>query len=229
MSDRLLDTSIALWKETVSKTRLEHPFSLIAGGIDFSAADAELGTDDFSLLMQTYAELVGIDLKEYGRKLVGPTKRDDILKSQVGIAYRTVFEVEGHYVEIPTAFTLYKVPTRFLIIVGAVLIGIGTGKAAQIHALLGGAVGGAASLLINILADRYVRPVDQNSLTWREEFVIKFLKTDDELSVTDLHKQTRLYKTALRKTLDSLVNKRLIKQRKVMVGTKSIKMYSLKK
>src|ERR1700752_527864 len=76
----------------------------------------------------------------------------DSAERQVGIAFRTVFEVEGHYVEIPTAFTLHKVPTRFLIVVGAVLIGISTGKAAQIHALLGGAVGGAASLLINILA-----------------------------------------------------------------------------
>jgi hypothetical protein len=229
MSDRLLEASVTLWKETVSKTRLNHPFSLVAGEIDFSAPDAELGTDDFGLLVQTYAELVGIDLKDYGRKLVGPTTRDDILKSQVGIAFRTVFEVEGHYVEIPTTFTLYKVPTRFLIIVGAVLIGIGTGKAAQINALLGGAVGGAASLLINILADRYVRPVDQNSLTWREEFVIRFLKIDDELSVADLHKQTKLYKTALRKTLDSLVDKKLIKENKVMVGTKSTKMYSLRK
>jgi len=229
MSDRLLDASVALWKETVSKTRLDHPFSLLVDEIDFSAAYAELGTDDFGLLMQTYAELVGIDLKEYGRKLVGPTKRDDILKSQVGIAFRTVFEVEGHCVEIPTAFTLYKVPTRFLIIVGAVLIGIGTGKAAQINALLGGAVGGAASLLINILADRYVRPIGEINLTWREEFVIKFLKADDELSVADLHKQTRLYKTALRKTLDSLINKRLIKQRTLMMGTKSTKMYSLRK
>jgi hypothetical protein len=229
MSDRLLDASVALWKETVSKTRVEHPFSLFAGEIDFSAADAELGTSDFSLLVQTYAELVGIDLKEYGRKLVGATNSNDILEAQVGIAFRTVFEVEGHYVEIPAAFTLHKVPTRFLIVVGAVLIGIGTGKAAQINALLGGAVGGAASLLINILADRYVRPIDQNDLTWREEFVIKFLKTDDELSVADLHKQTKLYKTALRKALDSLVNKGLIKQHKVMVGTKSTKMYSLKK
>jgi hypothetical protein len=229
MSDKLLDRSVALWKETVSKTRLEDPFSLFAGGIDFSEPDAALGPDDFSLLMQTYCELVGMDLKEYGRKLVGHTHRDDILKYQVGIAFRTVFEVEGYYVEAPTAFTLHKVPTRFLIIVGAVLIGIGTGKAAQINALLGGAVGGAASLLINILADRYVRPVDQNNLTWREEFVIRFLKTDDELSVTDLHRQTKLYKTVLRKTLDSLVNKQLIKQRKVLVGTKSTKMYSLRK
>jgi hypothetical protein len=228
MSDRLLDASVALWKETVSKTRLEHPFSLFAGEIDFSAADAELGTNDFSLLVQTYAELAGIDLKEYGRKLVGSTNSNDILEAQVGIAFRTVFEVEGYYVETPTAFTLHKVPTRFLIIVGAVLIGIGTGKAAQIHALLGGAVGGAASLLINILADRYVRPISEIDLTWREEFVIKFLKADDELSVTDLHKQTKLYKTALRKTLDSLVNKKLIKQRKVKVGTTSTKMYSLR-
>ena len=209
--DELVAASLAIWTDVLDKARSDYPVRLLTQTIDFSKPEVELGTDDFSILMRTYAETVGIDLLNYGRALSDRYEtRNEAFEYQVGAAFRSVFEAEGYYVEIPSAFTVYKVPTRFLIIMGAVLIGIATGKATQLNVLLGGAVGGAGSLLVNILATRYMQSSKRSHITWTEEFVIKFLKTSEPLSLSDLHKLTNLNKPFLKRTLNRLVDKRLV-------------------
>lgn len=228
-SDELLAASLAMWNFVLDKASAENPVRLFRRTIDFSESEVDLGPDDFSILMRTYADAIGIDLTSYGRALAGPQElRNELLQYQVGVAFRTVFEAEGYYVEIPAAFTLHKVPTRFLIIMGAVLIGMATGKASQLNVLLYGAVGGAASLLVNILAARYVQSSNRPDLTWTEEFVLKFLKSGEPVSVADLHKLTNLNKLALKRTLDGLVQKRLVVKHRLKNGKRVKTAYSLK-
>jgi hypothetical protein len=225
--DELLAASLTIWKDALEKASADNPVRLFTRTIDFSKPEVELGPDDFSMLMRAYAETVGIDVLSYGRMLGDRYEiRNEILKSRVGAAFRTVFEAEGYYVEIPSAFTLHKVPTRFLILMGAVLLGIATGKATQLNVLLGGAVGGATNLLINILATRYMQSSKRHDLTWTEEFVIKFLKISEPLSLSDLHKLTNLNKPFLKRTLNRLVDKRLVVKQSNSGGRKTA--YSLK-
>jgi hypothetical protein len=66
--------------------------------------------------MMEFAEEVGVDLKEYGRRLVGDGIKEEHLIFHPGVAFRTVFEGEWYYVEMPDAYGLYKVSKRFLIV-----------------------------------------------------------------------------------------------------------------
>ena len=88
-SDELLAASLAIWKDVFYKARADNPLRLFTQTIDFSKPEIELGPNDFSILMRTYAEMVGIDLTAYGRTLVGPQEvRNELLKYQVGVAFR---------------------------------------------------------------------------------------------------------------------------------------------
>jgi len=231
MTDSLMDTSLRTWERMLKERRSDFRVFVGADRIDLSKPEVELSTDDFVSLTMAYAEEIGIDLQEYGRKLVGDREREDSLRFHAGIAFRTIFEVEGYYIEHPYAYTIYKIPTRFLIVVGAALIGIATGKAAQVDPLLGGAVGGVGSLLINILAARYIQPSEDVEITWTEEFILKFLEGRGEQSLKDLQKQTKLYKGTIKTTLERLIEKQLIQKRKVLVGktgTRTETKYKLK-
>jgi DNA-binding MarR family transcriptional regulator len=79
-------------------------------------------------------------------------------------------------------------------------------------------VGGVGSLLINILAARYIQPSEDVEITWTEEFILKFLEGRGEQSLKDFQKQTKLYKGTIKATLERLIEKQLIERRKVLVG-----------
>jgi DNA-binding transcriptional ArsR family regulator len=193
--------------------------------LDFSKDEVELGTNDFVYLMMEFAEEVGIDLKEYGKRLVEDDVPEKHLRFHPAIALRTVFEVEGYYVEIPNAYAHYKVPKQFLIVIGAALIGIAAGKATQIDAAIGGAISGVGGLLINILAVRYLQLQSpaKPEITWTEEFILKILEARGEQSVKELQKHTKLYRKTIKETLDKLYKKDLVERRKVMLEGKRVR------
>jgi hypothetical protein len=218
MPESLFDTSLDVWKHILNERSVRDP---IFGHIDIDKAEVQISTDGFIFLMLVYAESIGIDTVEFGKKLVESDKRDELLRIHTAIAFRTIFEVEGHYVEVPNACTLYKIPTKFLIVVGVAMIGIATGKASQIDPVLGGAVGGVGSLLINILAARYMNQYpEKQKITWTEELILRVLEIHGEKSLKDLRKQTRLYKQTIKETLESLDKKGFIEKRNITVNGK---------
>jgi hypothetical protein len=158
-------------------------------------------------------------------KRVGNNIREDRLKFHAGVAFRTVFEVEGHYVEFPNAYAIYKIPKQFLIVMGAALIGMATGKAFEIGPITGGVVSGVGGLLINILAARYLqlRSPDEPEVTWTEEFILKVLEQRAEQSLRELQKHTKLYRKTIKETLDSLYKKNLVEKRKVLLEGKRVR------
>jgi predicted transcriptional regulator len=222
MTKSLLDISFEVWQKILSDEGVRN--SIYSSGIDITLPEIELGTDDFSYLMYVYAASIGIDTETFGRKLVGDKDRVEILNFHVGKALKTLFEVEGYYVEDPYAVTIYKIPSKFLIVVGAAVIGIATGKAAQLDPLLGGAIGGVGSLLINILAARYTSDsLEKVEVTWTEEFILKILENRGEQSIKELQKHTKLYRGTIKDTLESLHGKSLVERRKVLLEGKRVR------
>ncbi|MDQ3816344.1 MAG: MarR family winged helix-turn-helix transcriptional regulator [Acidobacteriota bacterium] len=222
MTESLLDISLEVWQKVLGDEGVKN--SIFSRRIDITQPEIELGTDDFSFLMYVYAASIGIDTEAFGRKLVGDRDRVEVLNFHVGKALKTLFEVEGHYVEIPHAFSIYKIPSKFLIVVGAAVIGIATGKAAQLDPLLGGAIGGVGSLLINILAARYTsNSLKAVEITWTEEFILKILENRDEQSIKELQKYTKLYRGTIKETLESLHAKNLVEKRKVLLEGKRVR------
>jgi DNA-binding transcriptional ArsR family regulator len=218
----LTEASRETW-ERILQRGFKYP--VLTARIDFSEDEVELGTNDFVFLMMEFAEEAGIDLKKFGRRLVGDGVREDRLVFYPGVALRTVFEVEGHYVEFPNAYTLYKVPKQALIVVGAALIGMAAGRANEIDPVVGGALTGVAGLLINILAARYLqlRDAEKPEVTWTEEFMLKVLEGRGEQSVRELQKHTKLYRKTIKETLDGLYEKGLVERRKVILDGKRVR------
>jgi hypothetical protein len=176
--------------------------------IDFSKDNLELNTDDFVDLTMDFAEEVGIDLKRFAVNL---TSNEDASEYVVGVALRTMFEIEGHYVEIPHAFTVYKVPKQFLIVLGAAIIGIATAKAYELDPILAGSIGGVGSLLINILAARYLEK-GKPQIDWIEELVLQVLEEYGIQSFKELKQKTHIHPPLLKKVLKSLVKQDLVKE-----------------
>lgn len=233
MSESLMEASLEAWQRILQREPTRYPL-FTANGMDFSKPEVELGTNDFVFLMMEFAEEVGFDLTDYGRKLVGNNVREDKLKFHAGVAFRTVFEVEGHYVEFPHAYAIYKVPKKFLIVMGAALIGMATGKAFEIDPIIGGVVSGVGGLLINILAARYLQlqPLGEPEVTWTEEFILKVLEHRGEQSLKELQRHTKLYRKTIKETLDSLYAKNLVEKRKVLLEGKRVRSetrYALKR
>ena len=225
----LTDASLKTWQRILQRG---FKYPVLTARIDFSQDEVELGTNDFVFLMMEFAEEVGIDLKRYGRWLVGEGVREDRLIFHPGVALRTVFEVEGYYVEIPDAYALYKVPKQFLIVIGAALIGMVAGKTTHLDPVIGGALTGVGSLLVNILAARYLQLQESGKpeVTWTEEFMLKVLESRGEQSVRELQKYTKLYRKTIKETLDGLYKKGLVERRKVLVEGKRVRteiMYKL--
>ncbi len=223
MSQNLTDTSLETWQRIVQRG-FKYPV-MVPSPLDFSKDEVELGTNDFVFLMMEFAEEIGIDLKEYGKRLVGEDVPEKHLRFHPAVALRTVFEVEGYYVEIPNAYAHYKVPKQFLIVIGAALIGIAAGKATQIDAAIGGAISGVGGLLINILAVRYLQLQSpaKPEITWTEEFILKILEARGEQSLKELQKHTKLYRKTIKETLDRLYKRDLVERRKVLLEGKRVR------
>jgi hypothetical protein len=191
--------------------------------IDFTKDELQFNTDDFIGLTMDFAEQVGIDLKRYATNLTSGDKASEFI---VGVALRTVFEVERHYVEVPGAFCIYPIPKQFLIVLGAAIIGIGTAKAAQLDPILAGSISGVGSLLINILAARYVEKGDQE-VDWLEEFVLQVLEEYGIQSFKELREKTFIHPELLKKVLRGLQTKELVDEYKSWIDKTYLK-YDLK-
>lgn len=221
MTESLLDTSLKVWKHILDSEQIKDS---LFENINIDNPEVGLDTINFAPLLHYYAESVGINTKDFGEKLIGEIKSENVLKFQTAIALRTLFEVEGHFVEIPNACTIYKIPSRFLIVFGAIVIGIATGKISQLDPIIAGAFSGVGNLLINILAARYVSENSKNSvITWTEEFLLIFLEKNGEQSIQEIRKRTRLYKQTIKETLKSLENKGLVESRKITLEGKKVK------
>jgi len=72
-----MKSSLRAWENMFSARRTEYPFSRFAAAINFSKPDATLGTDDFTLLMRTFAETIGINLQTYGQNLSGFAEQEN--------------------------------------------------------------------------------------------------------------------------------------------------------
>lgn len=163
-----------------------------------------LGTDDFVTISHSLAIAAGIDVADFGQRL-NPSRPSPYA---FGLAIRILAEIEGYYVEVPNAYTLHRVPRDFLVTVAAVAIGIATGKAGDLGALLGGAVGGLGSLLINILSSRATTP--QSDLKWFEEMLVAVLREAGPSDLTSLKKKTGLNRAFIQLAVDGLVSKGLV-------------------
>jgi len=187
--------------------------------INFSESKVTLNTDDFIYLILDFAEEVGIDLRLFANKLTGQKEASEYT---VGIAFRTVFEVEGYYKEYPYASTEYQVPKKFLIILGAALIGVTTAKVSQMDTVLAGSASGAGSLLINILAERYANETEPK-VNWLEEFVLQVLEKYGIQSFNELRRVTNIDSELLKKVLNDLKKKNLIEENKSWIDKTDLK------
>lgn len=163
-----------------------------------------LGTDDFVTISHSLAIAAGIDVADFGQRL-NPSRPSPYA---FGLAIRTLAEIEGYYVEVPNAYSLHRVPRDFLVTVAAVVIGIATGKASELSVLLGGAVGGLGSLLINILSSRAT--TTQSDLKWFEEMLVAVLREAGPSDLSSLKKRTGLHRAFLQLAVDGLVSKGLV-------------------
>jgi hypothetical protein len=193
-----------------SRANPPFPLSVALARLDLRKQELELGTDDFVLLMLAFADEVGVDLTSLGKRVWLRAKREEVFKLHAAVALRSIFEVEGYYAEIEGTYTLFKVPTKLLVVVGAALIGMATGEVYKLDPVLAGAVGGVGSLLINILSARYMEPDKASDLTWTEELILTLLRDSGEQSLKQLQGCTRLYKQTLKDTLASLLEKGVV-------------------
>lgn len=191
--------------------------------IDFAKDELQFNTDDFVNLALDFAEQAGIDLKRYATNLTSDEQASEFV---VGIALRTVFEVERHYEEIPGAFSIYTIPKQFLIVLGAAIIGIATAKTAQLDPILAGSISGVGSLLINILAARYIEKGD-SEVDWLEEFVLQVLEEYGIQSFRELREKTFIHPELLKKVLSGLKEKQLVDEHKSWIDKTNLK-YNLK-
>jgi len=215
----LTQRDVNLGKNDLSEIRKDLFSRRYCDHIDFSKSDVILDTDDFVLLTMDFAEEARIDLKRFALNLTGQKDASEYI---VGIALRTVFEVEGYYKEIPFALTRYRVPKEILIILGATLIGISTAKVAQMDAILAGSVSGVGSLLIDILADRYTSE-SEPEVDWLEEFVLQTLERYGIQSFEELKRVTNINDELLKKVLNDLKKKNLIKEHKSWIDKMDLK------
>jgi hypothetical protein len=158
MEADLITQSRSTWERIASRPDPPYPLSVALGRIDLRKEELELGTDDFALLMLAFSDEVGVDLTALGKRAWLRARREEAFKFHAAVALRSIFEVEGYYAEIEGAYTLFKVPTKVLVVVGAALIGMATGEVYKLDPVLAGVVGGVGSLLINILSARYMEP-----------------------------------------------------------------------
>jgi hypothetical protein len=220
--ESLMDASRETWERILGRG---FKYPALTARIDLSKDEVELGTDDFVFIMMEFAEVVGVVLEEYGRRLVGDGVKEEHLIFHPGVAFRTVFEVEGYYVEIPNAYALYKVPKQFLIVLGAAMIGMAALEAGRVNSLVGGALSGVGALLINILSTRYLllRSSERPEISWTEEFILKVLEARGEQSVKELGKHTKLYRKTIKETLEALHGKGLVERRKALLEGKRVR------
>jgi hypothetical protein len=196
-------------------------FARFGYGIDFSEDAPQFGTDDFATLMMDLAERVGIDLPSLGSQL-NPYSGN---AGTVGMAFRTVFEVEGHYVESPGAYTISRVPRDVVFTIGAVIVGLVTARTAHLQPEIAGTVSAVGSLLLNIISSRMTesRPPP---LHWMEEFILRVVEEHGEVSYGQLKRYTKLHRTMLDTWIKALVQKELLRV-DASAGTKSKTRYSL--
>lgn len=210
METDLITQSRATWERLSARTEPPYPLSVALARLDLRKQDLDLGTDDFLILMLAFADEAGVDLTTLGKRAWLRAKQEEGFKFHAAVALRSIFEVEGYYTEIEGAYALFKVPTKILIVVGAALIGMATGKVYQLDPILGSALGGVGSLLINILSARYTASDNTFEITWTEELILTLLRDTGEQSLKQLQRRTRLYKQTLKDTLASLSKKGLV-------------------
>lgn len=196
-------------------------FARFGYGIDFCEETPRFGTDDFGTLMMDLAERVGVDLTSAGR-LLNPY---DGNAGTIGIAFRTVFEVEGHYIECPDAYTIYRVPRDVVFTIGAVLVGIATARTAHLQPEIAGTVSAVGSLLLNIISSRMAESKPPR-LHWMEEFILRVVADRGSITYKELKRYTRLHRTMLDVWLTALVQKDLLRA-DMSAGTKSKTRYEL--
>lgn len=167
-----------------------------------------LNTDQCVFLFMEFAEHVGLDVERFGRQLHSEGKSGRFM---VGIAFRTILEVEGYYVERPNFSSMHRVPREVLVTLGAAILGIATAQAGAVSPEVGGAISGIGSLLINLLSARAVedkpKPFD-----FYGEFILKLLDPIEPVSMTKLQEQTKFHETVLRKIIADLEEKDAIRR-----------------
>jgi DNA-binding transcriptional ArsR family regulator len=194
----LLDESDRLW------TRVAEAPDRFLRTIDFSGPLIELDTDDFRARFALFAKLAGVDHGKIGACFVGTEATQGFFG---GYALRVLCTLEGHYVEFPTCCTIYKVPRKALIVLGAVLIGVASGaSAAYLHPLISGSISGLGALFINILSQHY-SCMEPPRLTAMEQFVLTVLSQTGDASIRQLSTTTKLHQTEITPHIKSLLKK----------------------
>ena len=196
---QLLRKSQAVWGQV---GRLEIG---IVGQLDLSGDVIELTTDDFLSRLPVFAQLAGVDPGRIAAILVG---KDHVRShAYAGYALRLMFELNGHYVEYPYSLTLYRVPKKVLITLGAIFIGIVTGvSTAHLHPLISGSVGGLGALFINILSQHYCSRKEPK-YTVMEQFLLVVLSQRGEATIRQLSGVTKLHQSEITPHVRSLVTK----------------------
>lgn len=196
----LLEIAHKEWEKMLSRTDSKYFVYRRFSEIKLDDEVITLSTDECVFLFMEFAEHVGLDVERFGRQLHAEGKPGRFL---VGIALRTVLEVEGYYVERPGASSRHQIPRKVLIVLGAAILGFSGARAGMVHPELGGVLGGVASLLISLLAARALddkpRPFD-----FAGEFILALLDPVVPVSMASLQEQTNFHETVLTKIIADL-------------------------
>jgi hypothetical protein len=201
------------WRKLLAREDSEYFFPRSLQKINWDEEIITLNTDQCTYLFMEFAEHAGLDLERFGRQLHADGKPGRFM---VAIAFRTVLEVEGFYIERPYASSLHHVPRAVLVSLGAAILGIATAKTAAISPEIGGTISGIGSLLINILSARALddkpKPYD-----FYGELILELLDPVQPVSVTILQQQTRFHEAVLRKIIEELEKKNAV--RRIFMGS----------
>ncbi|HDR9128361.1 TPA: hypothetical protein QDB31_005456 [Burkholderia vietnamiensis] len=190
------------WIDLLSQSSTKYSW-LGYRGLKWSSEELTLTTDQCVTLMMDFAQSVGVDLPQFGRKLSGEDDDDGGSEFLVGIALRTILEVDGYYVERPNASSRHFVPKDVLIAIGAAVIGIATGESTALGPIVSGAIGGVGSLLINILASRYSTS-ERQRVDFYGELLLQLVEDHQPVSRMALLEYTRFHAAVLDKILSKL-------------------------
>ena len=212
ISDRL-NFAEQEWIKILAREDSEYFYARSLRKIKWDKETITLSTDQCTYLFMEFAEHAGLDLERFGRQLHAENKPGRFI---VGIAFRTVLEIEGFYVERPMASSLHHVPRTVLISLGAAILGIATAKTAAFSPEISGTISGIGSLLLNILSNRAIeekpKPFD-----FYGELILELIDPIQPTLITSLQQQTNFHETVLLKIIDELEKKDAISR--IFIGS----------
>ena len=207
-TEGLLLAAEEIWKKVIALETSEYFMHRRIQKNDWNKDTLTLSTDECVFLFMEFAEHVGLDVERFGRQLHSDGASGRFL---VGIAFRTVLEVEGYYIERLGASSRHQVPRTVLVTIGAAMLGIATAKAGAFSPEVGGAISGIGSLLINLLSAR-AEDDTPKPLDFFGEFVLNLLDSSEPTTFASLQVQTRFHDTVLLKILVALEEKGAIRR-----------------